>query len=195
MHLSLQGSIKIFLEIESILEVGEIWSRSVSASIEASDQHGKVGAVMEASLALVVEEVKSLIVVEALQALLGSLMFLEELPATIESTSPTAASLVPSTRVFAPHWVTGEGSSSMLDCMKARKLLLGSTPPVYVIALWHMSMEEVLACIYHYIIGIYGISFEGRSHNLCYISTLLMLQQASMLKHWSIPLPTTRRYL
>lgn len=115
-----------------------------------------------------IEEAESSIAAEALQALSGGLMFIDEVPAAVESIGPsTTTSPVCPTRVLAFHWATGEGDLGLMDSMKARELFLGVTPVVNVAVLLCMSMEEALACMYYYIVGVGGIFIESCGHNLC----------------------------
>lgn len=76
------------------------------------------------------------------------LAFVEVL-AAIESVGPStiALSVLP-TRDLTSHWATGEGSSGLTNNMKTRELL-DATTLANVVVLRRMSMEEMLACMYH----------------------------------------------
>lgn len=122
--------------MESISEAEETRSGGVSTLAKAFDWHDKASIVMEIFPVMVIEEVESLTSRKALQAMLGVSVFVEDVPAAIESIGPsTIVSWVPPTRALAPRWVARVLSLSLMDSMKAKELLLGATPPADVMVL------------------------------------------------------------
>lgn len=94
--LPLFWSTKLSSEVVLILESKEMQLGGDSTLLEAFDEHGKVGATMVTSQVVVIEGAKSPVVMEMSLELPRSLMFVNELPAIIKSTSPSIAMCLPS---------------------------------------------------------------------------------------------------
>lgn len=112
---------------------------------------------MKVSIEMVIDEAMSLMVAKVVQTLARGLTLIEEAPIAIEFVGPfTIALLGLAAQAFIPYWAIREDGTSLLDSMKAKGLLLGTTPPTDAMLLLCIPIEEALACMYHCVVRVSG---------------------------------------
>lgn len=157
----------------------EVSPEGVGSLVEVLDQHGEVGMVMKVSLMAI----EGVMAVKAPQSLAGGLAPREEAPKAIELVGPSSiASPGPSLKLSL-LWTIKEHGSSLLDSMKAKELLLGTTLFADATLLRCMSIGKALACMYHCAIAISGSFLQDSGHHFYWMLIAWCCRWASVLKH------------